>query len=247
MRRRDYFETFREEFEKFGAMVESVSTMEQQERRRAAALMKNFEFDILDQKPSVPGARYAHPGLLPAQQVGAPGEPAPARVEQYEVVVVDTVRFERLIEGDRDRRRRRVAVTVDVGKHLVRAEPQPLRDRIKDPDIRLMRNNQVDLLETHPRALDHLAAHVLHALDRDLEKLGPLHLDCVVTAAPRFGVERILCSAVAYCEQVPIFTRGSQQTAEYATRPRLSDHHGRAGPVAEEYRSRAIVPVDHRG
>src|SRR5712664_1842833 len=76
MRRRDYFETFREEFEKFRAMVEAVSAMKQQERR-AAALMKNFEFDILDQKPSVPGARYAHPGLLPAQQVGAQVSPPP--------------------------------------------------------------------------------------------------------------------------------------------------------------------------
>src|ERR1700730_6792768 len=175
MRRRDYLEMFRMSFEKFCAMVEPVSAMKQQERR-AAALMKNFEFDILDWESSVPGVRYAHPGLLPAQQVGAPCEPAPARVEQHEIVVADTVRFERLIERDRNRRRRRVAVAIDVGEHLVGAQPKPLRKGIEDPDIRLMRNNQVHLCETDTRTLDHLAAHVHHARDRDLEKLGSLHL-----------------------------------------------------------------------
>src|SRR5690349_21163471 len=78
--------------------------------------------------------------LLPAHQVGTPGEAAAACVEHYQIVIVNPVVLERLVQSDGYRGGGGIAVTIDVGEHLFRWQPEPLDHCIDDPQISLVRH-----------------------------------------------------------------------------------------------------------
>ena len=151
-------------------MIETISTVQQQQRR-SRTLMKNFKFDVFNRQPSIDNFVRAHgfrPKLkcyttfarssaeckaaklakgLPAQQIRTPGQTAAACVQHHEIVVVNASVFERFVQGNRHRGRRRIPISIDVRIDLVGAEPEPLSDGIDDSQVGLMRHDKADLFE----------------------------------------------------------------------------------------------------
>src|SRR6185369_11571208 len=62
---------------------------------------------------------------------------------------LETTAAHALVERDRDARRGRVPVAVDVHVRLLLREPQPLAHALDDAEVGLMRDEQVDLVIPH--------------------------------------------------------------------------------------------------
>src|SRR5512139_2299521 len=77
---------------------------------------------------------------LPADQRGGPREPRPEGREAHQVAVPDPPLLEALVQRDGDRRRRRVAVPIDIGADLLLRELQGGAHRLRNPDVCLVRN-----------------------------------------------------------------------------------------------------------
>lgn len=77
----------------------------------------------------------------------------------------------------RNRRRRGVAHPVDIAVDLVVSQPEALADRLNDPLVGLVGNEEIDLTDRHSRLVEHLQAELGQRPYRHLEGLVPPHLD----------------------------------------------------------------------
>ena len=91
--------------------------------------------------PAIPRAGSAVHSMARRRDV----KPAPKATMHDVVADLDPALVDRLGQGDRHRRRRRVAVPVEVDEHLVHRQVEALGDRLDDPDVGLVRDEQVDV------------------------------------------------------------------------------------------------------
>ena len=82
----------------------------------------------------------------PQQHADPHTRPAPKAVMQDHVAGLDPALADALVERDRDRGRRGVAVAVHVLVDLARVDLQPLADGVDDAQVGLVRDEEVDLL-----------------------------------------------------------------------------------------------------
>src|ERR1700693_4249492 len=113
----------------------------------------------------------------PLQEAGAPCQAGTETGQQHVVAGLDTSFADRLVEGQRDRRARRVAVLVDVDRDALEWEPDAPRGGVDDPVVRLVRDPQVDVLQGDAGLLADLIRLADEDVDRELEHVGPDHLD----------------------------------------------------------------------
>ena len=75
----------------------------------------------------------------------------------------------------RDRGRRRVSVTLDVVGHAVVADPEPHRHELVDPQVGLVRQQHVDVVDLDSRFGRDGLDDVGHRFDRMLEHQPAFH------------------------------------------------------------------------
>src|SRR4029453_13271267 len=84
------------------------------------------------------------PTASPLNDRACPREAAAEHDHQDVIAAFDSPGAVRLIERNRYSGSGGVAVAVQIDKHFVSRNAQPIRDRLHDPEIRLMRNNASD-------------------------------------------------------------------------------------------------------
>ena len=182
-----------------------------------------------------------------AGRVGRPLDGHRARGEagaeghDHDVVTdLDPTRIDRLGQGDRDRGGRRVAVLVQVHEHLVHRQAETVGHRLDDPDVGLVRDEQVDVrgLETglgHRRERGRGEGPGGEAIG-----LAPLHPDEMLAAPDGLRRRRALCATGRQPDHVGTLRLGGELDAEPAAGLGRRRQDDRAGPVAEQD---AGVPV----
>src|SRR6266568_5825370 len=167
----------------------------------------------------------------PLQERRAPGQAGSESGHQNMVAAVHAAVPYRLLEGDRDRRARRVAVLVDVDRDAVQGQADPARGRVDDAEVRLVRNPQVDLVHRDARGRSDLLRLADEDVDRELEDVWAPHVDDRVWLLRRVGAQqdvaaRHLLVAAPVAAEAP-----RKETGPFR---RWRDH-GRARAVTEDH------------
>src|SRR6187397_1308692 len=84
---------------------------------------------------------------LPTQNSAAPRQPGAETGDEDLVAALNPAGRDRFIESDRNRTRRSVAVTVEVVVDPVAREAEHVRHRVDDPDVRLVRHEEGDVVD----------------------------------------------------------------------------------------------------
>src|SRR5258708_25594961 len=109
--------------------------------------------------------------LCPLEEGGPPRQTGTETREQHVVARLDPPIANRLLEGKRDGRARGVAVLVDVDGHPVERKPDPARGRLVDPEVGLVTNPGVDVLEGDARRVAHRVGRGDEDVNRELENI----------------------------------------------------------------------------
>src|SRR5207248_7793081 len=107
---------------------------------------------------------------------GAPVEAGAEADEADQVAGLDAAALAALVERDGNRGGRRVPVLLDVVVDALVRKPQGALDDLVDAQIRLVRNEQVDLGYRDSLFLAQLANDLGHARHGELEDGAPVHL-----------------------------------------------------------------------
>src|SRR6266581_5562959 len=113
----------------------------------------------------------------PPQERRAPGQAGSESGQQNVVAAVHTAVADRILERERNRCARRVAVLVDVDGDAVQGQADPARGRVDDAEVRLVRNPQVDLVHRDARGGGDLLRLADEDVDRELEDVWAAHVD----------------------------------------------------------------------
>src|SRR6266704_3442873 len=113
----------------------------------------------------------------PGHQTCPPGQPGAEAGEQDMVALLDTTFADGFLQRQRNRSAGRVAVFVDVDGDAVERKADSPRGGIDDAEVRLMRHPQVDVLQGHAGGVAHLGRLPDEDVDRELEDVGPDHVD----------------------------------------------------------------------
>src|SRR5689334_12489712 len=188
-------------------------------------------------------ARSSVSSCRPFDQSRAPREPGTHSGHQYEIARAEPAVGLRVRQRERDRARRGVAIAVDVDHGLLLRNAQLLTCMLDDAHIRLMRNVDVDVLDTAPA----LGQHGLGGADeypgRELEHLAAVHLDEVLTLRDRLRGGGGARAAGRQVELRAARAVGAELEAEEAAVGYALEH-DRARAVAEQHGGRAVAPVE---
>src|SRR3954451_2597300 len=181
-------------------------------------------------QPSLPLGADMH-ALLPAHDARAPHEASAEGGQGDGVTGLEAALALGLLEGEWDRRRRGVGHAVDVDDDLLQRHAQLGGGRVDDAHVGLVGDEEVDVLDRAPGALERLAAGSGHPPHGVAVDVGALHAQHPLVA---LGVEQVGLRAV-----------GAEDEAADAQLARAAgDDHG-AAAVAEEHGRRAVLVVDH--
>src|SRR3954468_2906399 len=167
--------------------------------------------------------------LLPAHDARAPHEAGTERRQRDDRAGLQPAGALGLGQRERDRGRRRVRDAVDVDHELLGRQPELVGRGGEDPDVRLVGDEEVDVVDGQPGVGDRLARRLDHAADRVAVDLAALHAQHGVRP---LGVEHVGLGGVGAEDEA------AAADLELAAR---DDH--RAGAVAEEHRRPAVVVV----
>src|ERR1700674_2040337 len=109
------------------------------------------------------------PRLHPLEERGAPREAGPEAGEQHVVALLHPALADRLLERERDGRAGSVAVLVDVDGDALERQADAPRRGVDDSEVGLVRNPQVDLVESATRLLANLVGLPDEDVDRELD------------------------------------------------------------------------------
>ena len=118
--------------------------------------------------------------MRPLHQRRAPGEARAHAGHQHQVSFLEPPVRLRVRQGQRDRAGGSIAVPVDVNDHSLPRDAQLLRRVIHDPDVRLVRDVDVDLVDRDAAALEHGLRRRDEHTRRELEDLAPVHVNVAV-------------------------------------------------------------------
>src|SRR4051794_9078065 len=167
--------------------------------------------------------------LLPAHDARAPHEARAERRQRDDRAGLQPPVPLGVGQGERDRRRRRVRDAVDVDHDLLGRKAELVAGGREDPDVRLVGDEEVDVVDRQPGAADRLAGRLDHALDRVAVDLATLHAQLRVLA---LGVEHVRLRGV-----------GAEHEAAAADLEVAARDDHRAGAVAEQHGRAAVVVV----
>lgn len=88
-------------------------------------------------------------GSLPANEVTTPREPGAEREGKHEISLLQSPFSDGLRHANRDRGGGGVAVLLDIIEHLLRSESELRSYHLIDAEVRLMRDDEIDLLRSY--------------------------------------------------------------------------------------------------
>src|SRR5262245_6511186 len=143
-----------------------------------------------------------------------------------------------LVQRDRNRCRGGISVSIEVDYDFFHGYPKPVRQRLDDPAIRLMRNHQRNFVDAYAGLAQSLAADLFHGADCNLEDFFAVHRDGVLLGLDRLYVRGSERTAGWNIQRLDVRPIGAQTSAEHAplTVARCADHH-RSGTIAKKYTS----------
>src|ERR1700681_805052 len=109
----------------------------------------------------------------PAKKDRTDGEPRAYRGEQHEITVLEPARADRIVQSQRDGRRRRVAEPLDVDDDPLRAHAESLGRGLDDAAVGLMRDEEVEVGGRQAVAVEQTTGDLLRFADRELEDRLP--------------------------------------------------------------------------
>ena len=193
--------------------------------------------------------------LTPAQHHRSPGDPATEGGEQDGGTGLHSPIADCVVERHRYRRSRGVAMVGDVEDDLLHRHAESITGRLNDPEVGLVRHDQVDIVDAEARLVEgstHRALHAAHGMFEDRLALEMKPVDGrisgaveLASASERGGHHRLAGLAVS-TEIVGEHAR--------AVGARFIDH--RTGTVAEKDAVVSVVVVhqevqflgpDHQG
>src|SRR3984893_9499325 len=182
---------------------------------------------------------------LPPHQGTAPCHPRADCHHRDEIARLETARPVGLVERNRQRSTRRIAVTFEVQPTFFERNAEPLQHRFYNPGVGLMRDNVVDVADCQPVRCERFENRLRQHADRELIYLAPVHRDLVHVLGKYFGGLRMLAAAARYRQYSSGGSVGMkmrrQEAASGIARP-ADDH--RARRIAEEHARVAIAPID---
>jgi len=113
----------------------------------------------------------------------APSGTRPQPDEADELARADAAALAAFVESDGDGRRGGVPVLLDVVVHAVVGQPQRLLHGLIDAQVRLVRDEQIDVAHRHVLLRAKVAHHLRHARHRHLEHRAAVHLRDVTPLA----------------------------------------------------------------
>src|SRR3954454_11510969 len=167
--------------------------------------------------------------LLPAHDARAPDEAGAERRQRDDRAGLEPPVALGVGPRERDRGRRRVRDPVDVDHDLLGRQPELVAGGREDADVRLMGDEEIDVVDGQAGALDRLGRRLDHPADRVAVDLAALHAELRVGA---LGVEHVRLRGV----------RAEHEAAAPDLEVAAGDDH-RARAVAEQHGRAAIVVV----
>src|SRR4051794_16786093 len=176
-----------------------------------------------------PPSRADMRALLPAHDARAPDEAGAERRQRDDRAGLEAPVALGVGQRERDRRRRRVRDPVDVDHDLLGRQSELVAGGGEDAHVRLVGDEEDDVVDRQARAADRLARGLDHAADRVAVDLAALHAQLRVGA---LGVEHVRLRGV----------RAEDEAAAADLEVAAGDDH-RARAVAEQHGRAAIVVV----
>src|SRR6266700_3506565 len=118
-------------------------------------------------------ARASASKNLKSNNRSAPGHAPAKRGQQHEASLFYLAGLDTFIYRNRDRCRRSIAHLGDIRVNLFLRHAETRRNRIRNTLICLMRNNDIDVIDSIASLLDHFGRNIRHRTHRYLEKLVP--------------------------------------------------------------------------
>src|SRR5439155_22331884 len=165
--------------------------------------------------------------VRPFDQRRAPREAGAHPGHQHELARFQPSVLHRVGKRKWDRPGRRVAVAVDVHDHLLPRDAELLGRVIHDPDVRLVRDVDVDLLNRAPALVEDSLCGRNHYTGRELEHLAAVHLD------ERLGMIEVPRAATGQPEVLAPAAVGAQLETEESSLLHWLEHDG-SRTVAEK-------------
>src|SRR4051812_4952463 len=167
--------------------------------------------------------------LLPAHDARAPHEAGAERRQGYDGARLQAALALGVGQRERDRGRRRVGDPVDVDHDLLGRQPELVAGGREDADVRLMGDEEIDVVDGQAGALDRLGRRLDHPADRVAVDLAALPAE---RRGGGLGVEHVRLRGV----------RAEHEAAAPDLELAARDDH-RAGAVAEQHGRAAVVVV----
>src|SRR4029077_5612751 len=184
--------------------------------------------------------RRRRPTASPFQYGARPGEPTPEDNHEHIITPLDAPSAIGFVECNRHGRSGGVAVAVQIHKHFVARNAEPVGDRFNDAQIGLMRNDTGDVLNGKPGLSESLFRSLQHRRDSLFVHFLARHVDrrqMHIHVLSRDGAPR----ATARHEQnVCILTVAADVRADYAMSAASVAQYGRAGAISKKHASVAI-------
>src|SRR3989441_3339862 len=170
----------------------------------------------------------------------APRKAAAHALQQHPLPGADLPGADELVERERHRRGRSVAVMIDGDDELFRRQAELARGSLENAHVRLVGDQPVDVLDRHVRGGQRLARRGLQHLDRKLEHALAVHLH------ERGADDAAVADIARHRQHVDLAAVGTQDAGVDARLRAFGKDHG-AGAVAEQHARAAVVPVENAG
>ena len=166
--------------------------------------------------------------MCPFDQRGAPREACAHARQQHQLARFEPPVVGRVGQRERNRAGRGVPVPFDVDHGLLLGNPELAHSVIDDPDIGLVRDVDVDVVDRLPALGEDRLRRADHHASRELEDLAAVHLHELL---------RILELPRAAAGQPEVRAAGAVRAELEAEEAALVDrlHHDGAGAVAEQH------------
>jgi hypothetical protein len=196
---------------------------------------------------AAPQRRRLTDGRLGQNWSAAPDQwnPAPKAVRTTRSPGLDAALFAGLSERQRNGRRASVAVAVNIDVDLLLAQTHLVADGLDDAQVRLVRNDQGDLIERATCLLEDGGSGFRHPLDRLAVDLTTVHNDVVVAILLcLFQTEGAACASGLEGEDACIAAFGPRRSSEeFGVHAVTVAEDHRAGTITEQDACRPVLPI----
>src|SRR5438093_8639585 len=149
----------------------------------------------------------------------------------------------RFIERDRYCRSGSVSITIEIYKHLLPRNAEPIRDCFDDPDVCLVRNDAGDVLDGQSSLVEGFLGRLQHCAHRLFINLFADHVDRVQVKVDIFARDRTARAAAGHEQNIGILAVTANVRANHAmSAPTMTQDSG-SSAVPEKHASVPVGPI----